>query len=54
MSKDLIEDKVTIVVPCKNEEDYIFHLLEHLKLQNIGNTRVIIADASTDYNKRCY
>lgn len=48
MSKDLIEDKVTIVVPCKNEEDYIFHLLEHLKLQNIGNTRVIIADASTD------
>ena len=48
MSKDLIEDKVTIVVPCKNEEDYIFHLLEHLKLQCIGNTRIIIADASTD------
>jgi glycosyltransferase involved in cell wall biosynthesis len=38
MSKDLIEDKVTIVVPCKNEEDYIFHLLEHLKLQCIDNT----------------
>ena len=48
MSKDLIEDKVTIVIPCKNEEDYIFHLLEHLKLQCIGNTRIIIADASTD------
>jgi len=48
MSKNMIEDKVTIVVPCKNEEDYIFHLLEHLKLQCIGNTRIIIADASTD------
>ena len=43
-----LEDKITIVVPCKNEEDYIFHLLEHLRIQNIGNTRVIIADASTD------
>jgi glycosyltransferase involved in cell wall biosynthesis len=42
------ESIITIVVPCKNEEDYIHHLLEHLKKQNIGNTRVIIADASTD------
>lgn len=42
------ESIITIVVPCKNEEDYIHHLLEHLKRQNIGNTRVIIADASTD------
>jgi glycosyltransferase involved in cell wall biosynthesis len=44
----LLEEKITIVVPCKNEEDYISHLLEHLRKQNIGNTRIIIADASTD------
>lgn len=43
-----LEDKITIVVPCKNEENYILHLLEHLKQQNIGNTRIIIADISTD------
>lgn len=43
-----LHNKITIVVPCKNEEDYISHLLEHLKRQNIGNTRIIIADASTD------
>lgn len=43
-----LSNKITIVVPCKNEENYISHLLEHLKKQNIGNTRVIIADCSTD------
>ena len=43
-----LSDKITIVVPCKNEENYIFHLLDDLKKQNIGNTRVIIADCSTD------
>ena len=48
MSKNTIEDKVTIVVPCKNEENYIAHLLMHLHQQEIGNTRVIIADCSTD------
>jgi glycosyltransferase involved in cell wall biosynthesis len=48
MSKNTIEDKVTIVVPCKNEENYIAHLLMHLRQQEIGNTRVIIADCSTD------
>lgn len=48
MSKGSLEDKITIVVPCKNEQYYIFHLLEHLKIQCIGNTRIIIADASTD------
>jgi glycosyltransferase involved in cell wall biosynthesis len=42
------ESIITIVIPCKNEEDYIHYLLEHLKRQNIGNTRIIIADASTD------
>jgi glycosyltransferase involved in cell wall biosynthesis len=44
-----LEEKITIVVPCKNEEDYISHLLEHLRMQRyIGNTRIIIADASDD------
>jgi glycosyltransferase involved in cell wall biosynthesis len=44
----MLENKLTIVVPCKNEEYYISHLLEHLRKQNIGHTRVIIADCSTD------
>jgi len=48
MSKNIIEDKITIVVPCKNEQDYIPHLLMHLRQQEIGNTRIIIADCSTD------
>jgi len=43
-----ISDKITIVVPCKNEETYIAHLLMHLRQQSIGNTRIIIADCSTD------
>lgn len=44
----MLQDKITIVVPCKNEESYIPHLLDDLKKQNIGNTRIIIADCSTD------
>ena len=43
-----ISNKITIVVPCKNEENYIAHLLMHLRQQSIGNTRIIIADCSTD------
>jgi glycosyltransferase involved in cell wall biosynthesis len=43
-----ISDKITIVVPCKNEENYIAHLLMHLRQQSIGNTKIIIADCSTD------
>ena len=43
-----ISDKITIVVPCKNEENYIAHLLIHLRQQSIGDTRIIIADCSTD------
>ena len=43
-----LSDKITIVVPCKNEENYIQHLLDSLRLQNIGSTKVIIADCSTD------
>lgn len=44
----MFSDKVTIVVPCKNEENYIAYLLMHLRNQMIGNTRIIIADCSTD------
>ena len=43
-----LSDKITIVVPCKNEENYIHHLLDSLRQQNIGNTRIIIADCSSD------
>ena len=43
-----LSDKITIVVPCKNEEDYIAHLLMHLRNQEIEDTRIIIADCSTD------
>ena len=44
----LLQDKITIIVPCKNEENYIAHLLMHLRQQEIGNTRIIIADCSAD------
>lgn len=44
----LLSDKITIVVPCKNEEDYIPYLLMHLRDQVIGSTKIIIADCSTD------
>jgi glycosyltransferase involved in cell wall biosynthesis len=47
-----ISDKITIVVPCKNEENYIHHLLESLRKQSINNTRVIIADCSTDNTRQ--
>jgi glycosyltransferase involved in cell wall biosynthesis len=47
-----ISDKITIVVPCKNEENYIHHLLDSLRGQNIGDTRVIIADCSTDNTRQ--
>ena len=45
-------DKITIVVPCKDEENYIHHLLDSLRSQNIGDTRVIIADCSTDATRQ--
>jgi glycosyltransferase involved in cell wall biosynthesis len=48
MSETILSDKITIVVPCKNEENYIAYLLTHLRNQMIGNTRIIIADCSTD------
>ena len=47
-----LSDKITIVVPCKNEENYIHHLLDSLRSQDIGDTRVIIADCSTDNTRK--
>jgi len=47
-----LSDKITIVVPCKNEENYIHHLLESLHDQDIDDTRIIIADCSTDNTRQ--
>jgi glycosyltransferase involved in cell wall biosynthesis len=47
-----LSDKITIVVPCKNEETYIHHLLDSLREQNVGDTRIIIADCSTDNTRQ--
>ena len=47
-----LSDKITIVVPCKNEENYINHLLDSLRDQDIGDTRIIIADCSTDNTRQ--
>ena len=47
-----LSDKITIVVPCKNEENYIKHLLDDLRKQEIGATRIIIADCSTDNTRQ--
>jgi len=52
MPENKLKDKITIVVPCKNEENYIHHLLDALRLQEIGNTRIIIADCSTDNTRQ--
>jgi glycosyltransferase involved in cell wall biosynthesis len=48
----MLKNKLTIVIPCKNEENYIGFLLDDLKKQNIGNTRIIIADCSTDNTRK--
>jgi glycosyltransferase involved in cell wall biosynthesis len=52
MQKTNLSDTITIVVPCKNEENYIHHLLDALREQNIGDTKVIIADCSTDNTRQ--
>ena len=39
---------LTIVIPSKNEEDYIGHLLDELQLQFLEDTPIYIADCSTD------
>ena len=45
-----LHELLTIVIPCKNEENYIGHLLAHIDDQNnLYKMRIIIADAhSTD------
>ena len=44
-----MKDFLSIVVPCKNEEHYIGHLLDSLRDQvSIDGVKIIIADASTD------
>jgi glycosyltransferase involved in cell wall biosynthesis len=45
-----MKDLLTIIIPCKNEENYIGLLLHHLSQQvDFGDTRIIVADAdSTD------
>jgi glycosyltransferase involved in cell wall biosynthesis len=48
----IFSDKITIVIPCKNEENYIPYLLTHLRNQMIGSTRIIIADCSTDNTRK--
>lgn len=52
MQETKLSDKITIVVPCKNEEDYISYLLTHLRNQMIGDTKIIIADCSTDRTRK--
>jgi glycosyltransferase involved in cell wall biosynthesis len=52
MQKAKLSDKITIVVPCKNEENYIAYLLTHLRNQMIDSTRIIIADCSTDNTRK--
>lgn len=48
MSKNKLSDLITIVVPCKNEEQYINRLLDDLRFQGLASTKIIIADCSTD------
>ena len=48
-----MKDEVTIVVPCKNEESYVYHLLDSLKKQKgMEGIRILIADCSTDNTRR--
>lgn len=45
----MLKDKLTIVVPCKDEERYIGYLLRSLyEQEGIEGVRIIIADKSTD------
>jgi glycosyltransferase involved in cell wall biosynthesis len=48
-----IEELLTIVIPCKNEQEYIAHLLNDLSTQTgIGGTKIIIADSSSDKTRQ--
>ena len=42
-----MKEQLTIVIPCKNEEDNIYECIGFIaKQKGIAGTRVIIADAS--------
>jgi glycosyltransferase involved in cell wall biosynthesis len=48
-----MKDLLTIVIPCKNEEQYIGFVLSSLSQQiGIGSTRIIVADANSTDNTR--
>jgi biofilm PGA synthesis N-glycosyltransferase PgaC len=48
-----MQNLLTIVIPCKNEENYIGHLLHQLSQQvDFGDTRIIVADADSTDNTR--
>mgnify|MGYP001429794782 FL=1 len=48
-----MKDEITIVVPCKNEESYIYYLLDSLKKQKgIEGIKIVIADCSTDNTRK--
>ena len=52
-NSNTMKDKLTIVIPCKNEQTYIAHLLKDLQQQvGIGKTKIYIADASTDDTRK--
>ena len=42
-----MKNKLTIIVPTKNEEKYIGRLLQELHDQEIGETNIIIADSNS-------
>jgi len=44
----MLENKVTIIIPSKNEEAYIGYVLDAIRRQDVGKTKIIIADCSTD------
>jgi len=44
----ILKELVTIIIPCKNEENYIPHLLNDLKHQKgINGVRILVADADS-------
>jgi len=47
-----INELLTIVIPCKNEENYILRLLDSLRMQKLSGARIIIADCSTDNTRK--
>ncbi len=50
--KITIDKKITIVIPSRDEQDYIKNLLDSLRRQRLGGTRIIIADCSTDNTRQ--